>query len=165
MIFNFKTALQFQKNLVGDGDFSIAHQGFGESRSDSTPQKFSVLTINDLSYIEKLEKKKEKYPYSDVVFTGKKLDLFIYTDCPDDWYGIKKGNQILVVDRIDVLNPITVFWNVKNIEYLAMIQASIVNSKELCISIFLENDEIYFRDLNRQFCHEITIDKISICCS
>ena len=50
----------------------------------------------------KNEKWREKYPYSDATFKGKKIDLCIHTECPSDWFSIKdeKHTIIDIIDRI-----------------------------------------------------------------
>ena len=162
MIYERRTSIQLQKDIKAAGDFTITYQGFGGRRSDIVPQAFAILTINNISYIEKNDAWREKYPYSDATFKGKTLDLCIHTDCPEDWYSNKGEKQFLRMDAVSEEDPLTIFWNVKNFEILSMIQGSVTMTDRLGINLSLDTKESYFMDLDRKLCHEIRISSITL---
>ena len=162
MAYERRTSLQFQKDLREDKDFSITYQGFGVRRSEGTPQTFAVITINGIYYIDKKEVWREKYPYSDATFRGKKIDMCIHTDCPSDWYSNKGEKQFLRIDSVDEEEPLTIYWNIGGFTSLSMIQNSLSHSGKVSINLSLDSKESYFMDLDRKLCHEIKISSLTV---
>ena len=157
-----RTSLQFKKDLKQAKDISITYRGFGARRSEGVPQTFAVITATGIEYVNKDEKWREKYPYSDATFKDKQIDLCIHTDCPNDWYSIKDEKQFLRIDSVDEEDPLTIYWNIGDFTSLTMIQNSLTHSDKLSINISLDAKESYFMDLDRKLCHEIKIASITL---
>jgi len=162
MTYERRTSLQFKKDLKEAKDVSITYRGFGARRSEGVPQTFAVITLTGIQYVNKDEKWREKYPYSDATFKDRQIDLCIHTDCPNDWYSIKDEKQFLRIDSVDEEDPLTIYWNVEDMTSIAIIQESINCSAELIIQLSLDAKESYFMDLDRKLTHEIRISSITL---
>lgn len=162
MVYERRASLQFQKDLKTERNFTITYQGFSDRRVEGTPQTFAIITVIELSYIDKNGMWREKYPYSDATFKGKKIDLCIHTECPSDWYSNKGEKQFLRIDSVDEEDPLTIYWNIGDFKSLAMVQDSLNHSDMLSVNVSLDTKESYFMDLDRKLTHEIRISSITI---
>lgn len=162
MTFERRTSLQFQKDLSQTKNLSITYRGFGGRKYDDVPETFAVLVLTGISYVDKMDRWLERYPYSDATFRGKQIDLCIHSDCPNDWYSIKDEKKFLRIDSVDEEDPLTIYWNIGELTTLAMIQESINQSSEIYINLTLDAKESYFMDLDRKLSHEIRITSINL---
>ena len=162
MSYDHRVVLQFQKNLSKDSNHSIQYEAYSKKRVQGVPAKSVLLNIEDLSYIEKLGSWKSRLPYSDIFFNGKSVELCIHPAGMEYCFGEKEESKYLYVPDSRDGNPITVFWNVEDSEYISMIQNSLATFTLLRITATLDVRDSHFKNLSCESTHEFEISNLKV---
>lgn len=164
MIYDHRTTLTFHKNLTPSTPCAISFQGFGKNRTEGTPTRFAVLEVEGFVYQEKAGVWKSRLPYSDEIFKGTSANLCVFTQAPRDWFSDTDERQFLKISELSEGGSPTIYWNVKDIEYLMAIKQCLDSYNSIGLDLYLGVRDSYFQQIDLDISKEISIATITLSC-
>lgn len=162
MIYDHRTTISFQKNLTPSAACALSFQGFGKNRTEGTPARFAVLEIEGFAYREKTGVWKSRLPYSDEIFKGTSANLCVFTEAPRDWFSDTNEQQFLKISELSEGGVTTIYWNIKDIEYLMAIKQCFESFDSIGLDLYLGVRDSYFQQTDLDMSKEISIATITL---